>query len=178
MAQRTEHLTRALENRILLLDGAMGTQIQDLGLSEDDYRGERFADHEGQLKGNSDLLTLTQPDAIRDIHRRYLAAGADIIGTNTFTATAVSQADYGLESLSYELNFESARLGREAADEFSATTPDKPRFVAGAVGPTTRAASLSLSPKRISAVATVSFSLTRGIVPQSSRRLSVARAFK
>ena len=143
MAQHTEYLTRALENRILLLDGAMGTQIQGLGLTEDDYRGDRFADHAGQLKGNSDLLSLTQPDAIREIHRRYLSAGADIIGTNTFTATAVSQADYGLEALSYELNVESARLGREAADEFSATTPDKPRFVAGAVGPTTRSASLS-----------------------------------
>jgi len=104
MAQHTEYLTRALENRILLLDGAMGTQIQGLGLTEDDYRGARFADHAGQLKGNSDLLSLTQPDAIRDIHRRYLSAGADIIGTNTFTATAVSQADYGLEALSYELN--------------------------------------------------------------------------
>ena len=132
-----------LNSRILLLDGAMGTQIQDLGFSEDDYRGERFKDHESQLKGNSDLLTLTQPDAIRDIHLKYLKAGSDIVGTNTFTATAVSQADYGLESLSYELNRESARICREAADEITRQTPEKPRFVAGAIGPTTRAASLS-----------------------------------
>ena len=139
----TDILTQALNQRILLLDGAMGTQIQALDLSEDDYRGERFSEHEGQLKGNSDLLSLTQPDAIREIHLNYLHAGADIVGTNTFTATAVSQADYGTEAFSYEINRESARICREAADLVTRETPDRPRFVAGAIGPTTRSASLS-----------------------------------
>ncbi|MBT7370691.1 MAG: methionine synthase, partial [Gammaproteobacteria bacterium] len=139
----TDILTRELKKRILVLDGAMGTQIQDLGLSEDDYRSDRFSDHEGQLLGNSDLLSLTQPKAIRDIHLEYLHAGSDIIGTNTFTATAVSQADYGTEALCYELNFESARIARDAADQITRENPEKPRFVAGAIGPTTRSASLS-----------------------------------
>lgn len=140
---RTSQLTQLLQQRVLLLDGAMGTQIQGLGLTEEDYRGERFADHDGQLKGNSDLLSLTLPDAIKGIHLNYLRAGSDIVGTNTFTASQVSQADYGLESLCYELHYESARLCREAADEMTVQTPEKPRFVAGAIGPTTRSASLS-----------------------------------
>lgn len=136
-------LTHKLNQRIMLLDGAMGTQIQALSLDEDGYRGDRFQDHEGQLKGNSDLLSLTQPDAIRDIHLAYLRAGSDIIGTNTFTATAISQADYGCEALSYEINYKSARIARQAADLVTRETPERPRFVAGAIGPTTRSASLS-----------------------------------
>ena len=140
---QTAVLSQLLQERVLVLDGAMGTEIQALGLTEEDYRGERFQAHDGQLKGNSDLLSLTLPDAIKGIHLKYLNAGSDIIGTNTFTASQVSQADYGLESLCYELYFESARLCREAADEVTAQNPDKPRFVAGAIGPTTRSASLS-----------------------------------
>ena len=138
-----QRLIDILQQRVLVTDGAMGTQIQALGFSEEDYRGTRFADHDGPLKGNNDLLSLTQPAAIREIHRHYLLAGSDIIGTNTFTASQVSQADYGTEALSYELYRESARLAREAADEITARDASKPRFVAGAVGPTTRAASLS-----------------------------------
>ena len=144
MNTKTSHaLTELLNKRILLLDGALGTQIQALRLTEEDYRGDRFTSHEGQLQGNTDLLSLTQPDAIRDIHDAYLQAGSDIISTNTFTATAVSQADYGMEALSYEINFEAARIACESSQAMSKTTPQKPRFVAGAVGPTTRSASLS-----------------------------------
>jgi 5-methyltetrahydrofolate--homocysteine methyltransferase len=131
-----------LRERILVLDGAMGTMIQRLGLTEDDYRGRRFADHPHPLKGNNDLLVLTQPDAIRDIHAAYLAAGSDIIETNTFASTSIAQADYGLERVVRELNREAARLAREAVDAVS--TSDRPRFVAGSIGPMNR--SLSLSP--------------------------------
>ncbi|HEB97881.1 MAG TPA: methionine synthase [Thiotrichales bacterium] len=130
-----------LRERILILDGAMGTMIQRHGLEEADYRGERFADWPSDLKGNNDLLTLTQPDIILGIHRAYLEAGADILETNTFNSNAVSLADYGQEDLVHELNFEAARLARRAADEF--TTPEKPRFVAGVLGPTSRTASIS-----------------------------------
>ncbi len=130
-----------LGERILILDGAMGTMIQGYKLDEAGYRGARFKDHPGDLKGNNDLLSLTQPDIIRDIHAAYLAAGADIVETNTFNATAISLADYQQEDLVYELNFESARLAREAAD--ASATDDKPRFVAGVLGPTNRTASLS-----------------------------------
>ena len=130
-----------LRRRILLLDGAMGTMIQGYGLSEADYRGERFADWPGDLKGNNDLLSLTRPDVIAEIHRRYLAAGADIVETNTFNANRISLADYGMESLAREINAASARLARQAADDFS--TPDRPRFVAGVLGPTNRTASIS-----------------------------------
>nr|WP_028652140.1 methionine synthase [Nocardioides halotolerans] len=137
----TEALTAALRERILVIDGAMGTAIQRDRPSEEGYRGERFADWPTDLQGNNDLLTLTQPEIIAGIHREYLDAGADIIETNTFNATAVSLADYGMEELAYELNHESARLARRAADE--ATTPDRPRYVAGALGPTTRTASIS-----------------------------------
>src|SRR5262245_12403502 len=137
-------LNRALAGRLLILDGAMGTMIQRRGLTEADFRGERFAAHAGDLKGNNDLLVLTRPDVIRDIHREYLAAGADIIETNTFNSNAISQSDYKLEPLCYELNVAAARLAREAADEFTAKTPDRPRFVAGAFGPANR--TLSLSP--------------------------------
>ncbi|MGV6825766.1 MAG: methionine synthase [bacterium] len=138
----TAQLEALLQQRILLLDGAMGTMIQRHGLEEADYRGERFADWATDLKGNNDLLSLTQPDVIRDIHEAYLEAGADIIETNTFNGTQVSMADYQMESLVTELNIASARLAREAADRFS--TEDKPRFVAGVLGPTSR--TLSISP--------------------------------
>ena len=134
-------LEAALKNRILILDGAMGTMIQRHMFEEDDFRGERFAAHNSELKGNNDLLIFTQPEAIQGIHEAYLEAGADIIETNTFSATTISQADYGLESIVYELNVEGAKLARAAADKYS--TPDRPRFVAGGLGPTNRTASMS-----------------------------------
>jgi len=143
LAKRLSKLNEALENRILILDGAMGTMIQLLKFSEEDYRGDRFKDHPSEVKGNNDLLCLTQADSIAKIHRQYLDAGADIIETNTFNSTKVSQADYGMEELVYELNFEAARIARIEADKKSLETPDKPRFVAGAVGPTSRTASIS-----------------------------------
>ena len=132
-----------LEKRILILDGAMGTMIQRHKLEEEDFRGNRFKDFEHPLKGNNDLLSLTRPDIIRDIHREYYASGADIAETNTFSGTTIAQADYHLEDIVYELNYESARLAREAADEFTAKEPHKPRFVAGSLGPTNRTASMS-----------------------------------
>jgi len=140
---RTELLKAQLEKRILILDGAMGTMIQSYQLDEAGYRGERFKDHPYDLKGDNDLLSLTQPKIIADIHAAYLQAGADIISTNTFNATAISQADYHMEAAVYEINRESARLAREAADAMTASTPDKPRFVAGALGPTNKTASIS-----------------------------------
>ena len=127
--------------RILVIDGAMGTMIQGRRFDEAAFRAERFKDWERDLKGNNDLLILTQPDAIRDIHRQYFEAGADIVETNTFSSTTIAQADYGMEALAYELNREGARLAREAADATS--TAAKPRFVAGAIGPTNRTASIS-----------------------------------
>jgi len=132
-----------LRKRILILDGAMGTMIQRHKFEEEDYRGSRFADHGCDLKGNNDLLVLTQPDIIRDIHTAYLEAGADIIETNTFNSTSIAQADYKLESIVAELNVEAAKVAREAADRMTARTPDKPRFVAGVIGPTNRTASIS-----------------------------------
>jgi 5-methyltetrahydrofolate--homocysteine methyltransferase len=140
---RIEALHQAVQERIVILDGAMGTMIQLLGLTEEDYRGERFSDFPNELKGNNDLLVLTKPDAIAKIHRQYLDAGADIIGTNTFNSTKVSQADYGLEDIVYELNFEAARIARIEADKKTEEEPSRPRFVAGAVGPTSRTASIS-----------------------------------
>src|SRR5918998_1257387 len=140
---RLERFRAALKERILVLDCAMGTMIQSYGLSEDDYRGGRFADHPGELKGNNDLLSITQPGIIRDIHEAVLDVGADIVETNTFSSTSIAQSDYGMEGLAYELNFEAARVAREAADAYTDKTPDKPRFVAGALGPTNRTASLS-----------------------------------
>lgn len=140
---RTERLQQLLTERILVMDGAMGTLIQGLGLTEEDYRGERFKDHPSELKGNNELLVLTRPDAIKDIHLKYLRSGSDIIETDTFTANKVSQSDYGTQDLTREINREAARIAREACDEVSRDTPSKPRFVAGAVGPTTRSASLS-----------------------------------
>lgn len=140
---RQQALQDALQQRILVLDGAMGTMIQSHKLTEEDFRGERFADWAQDLQGNNDLLILTQPKLIQDIERAYLDAGADIIETNTFNSTQISQADYGLESIAYELNFEGARIAREVADEKTLETPDKPRFVAGVLGPTSRTCSLS-----------------------------------
>jgi len=132
-----------LQKRILILDGAMGTMIQSYRLSEQDYRGARFKDHPGDLKGNNDLLSITQPQIIGAIHRAYLEAGADIIETNTFNSTSVAMADYRMEGLVYELNLAGAKVARAAADEYSANTPDQPRFVTGVLGPTNRTASIS-----------------------------------
>jgi len=136
-------LENVLKERILLLDGAMGTMIQRCRLSESDFRGERFVDHPSELQGNNDLLSLTQPEIITRIHSDYLAAGSDVIETNTFNANRISQADYHLEDLAYELNLASARLARAAADRSTRRDPDRPRFVAGALGPTNRTASIS-----------------------------------
>jgi len=139
----TDELRAALTERILVMDGAMGTMIQREGLSEEDYRGERFADWPSDLKGNNDLLSLTQPDIISGIHTAYLEAGADLVETNTFNAQKISLADYGMEDLAYEINLESARLARRACDAMTQRTPDRPRWVLGALGPTNRTASIS-----------------------------------
>jgi 5-methyltetrahydrofolate--homocysteine methyltransferase len=132
-----------LKKRILVIDGAMGTMIQRYQLTEEDFRGERFANHHSDLKGNNDLLNITRPDIIKTIHKEYLDAGADIIETNTFSTQRISLADYKLEDLAYELSYEGARIAREVVDEYNQLTPEKPRFVAGAIGPTNRTASLS-----------------------------------
>ncbi len=136
-------ITELLKSRILVLDGAMGTMIQRHKFSEEDYRGERFADYPSPLQGNNDLLSLTQPEAILDIHRKYFEAGADIAETNTFSSTSVAMADYDMQELVYELNVASAQLAKKAADEYTAKTPDKPRYVAGSMGPTNKTASMS-----------------------------------
>jgi 5-methyltetrahydrofolate--homocysteine methyltransferase len=138
---RGQALPAVLQQRIAIIDGAMGTMIQRYKLTEADFRGERFKDHGKDLKGNNDLLQLTRPDVIREIHEKYLAAGADIIETNTFGATSIAQEDYGLGHVARELNVAAAKVARAAADAYS--TPDKPRFVAGALGPTPRTASIS-----------------------------------
>jgi 5-methyltetrahydrofolate--homocysteine methyltransferase len=138
---RAAQLPELLQQRILILDGAMGTMIQRYKLGEADYRGTRFQDHARDLKGNNELLQFTRPDVITEIHEGYLAAGADLIETNTFGATRIAQEDYGLEAVAREMNVAGARLARAACDKFS--TPDKPRFVAGAFGPTPRTASIS-----------------------------------
>src|SRR5712671_4008994 len=140
---RTAELEALLRERIVIIDGAMGTMIQTYQLEEAAYRGDRFREWRKDLKGNNDLLNVTRPQIIEEIHRKYLEAGADIIETNTFNAQAISMADYGMASLSFEMNVEAAKLAREAADNYTALTPDKPRFVAGAIGPTNRTASLS-----------------------------------
>ncbi len=134
-------LADILQHRIAIIDGAMGTMIQRYKLTEADFRGPRFADHAKDLKGNNDLLVLTRPDVIKEIHGQYLAAGADLIETNTFGSTSIAQEDYGLGHIAREMNVAAARIAREAADAYS--TPDKPRFVAGALGPTPRTASIS-----------------------------------
>ncbi|MGE5442198.1 MAG: homocysteine S-methyltransferase family protein [Bacteroidota bacterium] len=140
---RLAALAAALRRRIVVLDGAMGTMLQKHGLEETDYRGERFRDWPRDLKGDNDLLSLTQPDLIRDIHRLYLEAGADIIETNTFNSNRISLADYGQEAFAREFNVAGATLARQAADVMTERTPDKPRLVAGAIGPTNRTASIS-----------------------------------
>ncbi|GAO92779.1 Vitamin B12-dependent methionine synthase [Pseudomonas syringae pv. actinidiae] len=140
---RHQAFITALKQRILILDGGMGTMIQSYRLEEEDYRGKRFAEWPSDVKGNNDLLILTRPDVIGAIEKAYLDAGADILETNTFNATQVSQADYGMESIVYELNVEGARLARKVADAKTLETPDKPRFVAGVLGPTSRTCSLS-----------------------------------
>ncbi len=141
--ERIAALKREARERILMLDGAMGTMIQRYKLDEAGYRGARFKDFKRDLKGNNDLLVLTQPTIISEIHNAYLEAGADIIETNTFNAQAISQADYGLADVAYEMNVAAAKLAREAADAWTKKTPEKPRFVAGAIGPTNRTASIS-----------------------------------
>lgn len=141
--ERIAALHKAIKERIMILDGAMGTMIQRYKLSEEDYRGERFKDHSHDLKGDNDLLVLTQPAIIREIHDAYYEAGADFATTNTFNANAISQADYALQDLAYEMNVAAASLAREVADAWTDKTPARPRFVAGALGPTNRTASIS-----------------------------------
>jgi len=132
-----------IKKRILVLDGAMGTMIQQYNFTEEDYRGEQFKDFHISVKGNNDMLSLTQPEAIKEIHKKYLEAGADIIETNTFSGTTIAMADYEMEEFVYELNFQSAKLAKEAAQEFTVKNPLKPRFVAGSMGPTNKTASMS-----------------------------------
>ena len=132
-----------LKQKILVLDGAMGTMIQQYKFSEPEYRGTRFKDHPSDVQGNNDLLSLTQPEAIRTIHEKYLEVGADIIETNTFSSTSIGMADYDMETLVYDLNFESAKIAKQAALKYSNLNPEKPRFVAGSIGPTNRTASMS-----------------------------------
>ena len=138
-----EEIQKILQNRILVLDGAMGTMLQAYKFSEEDFRGERFKDYPTSLKGNNDLLSITQPIAIKEIHAKYFEAGADIVETNTFSSTTVGMADYQMENLIYELNYQSAKLAKEVAVEFTTKEPHKPRFVAGSIGPTNRTASMS-----------------------------------
>lgn len=137
------NIYKEIQERILVLDGAMGTMLQAYNFSEEDFRGERFKEHPIPLQGNNDLLSITQPAAIKEIHRKYFEAGADIIETNTFSGTTIAMADYQLEDLVYELNYQSAKIAKEVADAFTAKAPQKPRFVAGSIGPTNRTASMS-----------------------------------
>jgi len=136
-------LNEILKERILILDGAMGTMIQRHKLEEDDFRGDRWPNHPSPLKGNNDLLSITRPEIIKDIHRQYYEAGADFAETNTFSGTTIAQADYGLEEAVYDINFQSAKIAKEVAEEMTAKEPHKPRFVIGTMGPTNRTASLS-----------------------------------
>jgi len=136
-------IREVIKKRILVLDGAMGTMLQRYNFTEADFRGDRFKDYPTSLKGNNDLLSLTQPNAIADVHRKYFEAGADIVETNTFSGTTIAMADYEMEDLVYELNFESAKIAKYVASEFTNKNPEKPRFVAGSIGPTNRTASLS-----------------------------------
>lgn len=137
------NIYQTIQKRILVLDGAMGTMLQRYDFSEVDFRGKRFKDYPTSLKGNNDLLSLTQPEAIAEIHRKYFQAGADIVETNTFSGTTIAMADYQMEDLVYELNYESAKIAKRVADEFSKQNTEKPRYVAGSIGPTNRTASLS-----------------------------------
>jgi len=136
-------ITEVIKNRILVLDGAMGTMLQAYKFSEEDFRGERFKEYPIPLQGNNDLLSITKPEAIKTIHASYFEAGADIIETNTFSGTTIAMADYQMEDLVYELNYQSAKIAKEVAEEYTAREPNKPRFVAGAIGPTNRTASMS-----------------------------------
>ncbi|PTX63678.1 5-methyltetrahydrofolate--homocysteine methyltransferase [Kordia periserrulae] len=138
-----KNIWNELEKRILVLDGAMGTMLQAYKFTEKDFRGERFKDFNVSLQGNNDLLSITQPHAIKEVHAKYFAAGADIVETNTFSGTTIAMADYEMEDLVYELNYESAKIAKEVADEFTAKEPYKPRFVAGSIGPTNKTASMS-----------------------------------
>jgi 5-methyltetrahydrofolate--homocysteine methyltransferase len=137
------NIWQELEKRILVLDGAMGTMLQQYKFTEEDFRSERFKDFHIPLQGNNDLLSITQPKAIKEIHTKYLEAGADIIETNTFSGTSIAMADYELEDIVYELNYQSAIIAKEAAQEFTLKTPEQPRFVAGSIGPTNKTASMS-----------------------------------
>lgn len=137
------NIKQALQNRILVLDGAMGTMLQAYNFTEADFRGERFKDYSTPLQGNNDLLSITQPEAIKTIHAKYFEAGADIVETNTFSGTSIAMADYQMEDLVYELNFQSAKIAKEVAEEFTNMEPHKPRFVAGSIGPTNKTASMS-----------------------------------
>lgn len=136
-------INEILKKRILVLDGAMGTMLQEYNFSEEDYRGEQFKDYHLPVKGNNDLLSLTQPHAIAEVHAKYFEAGADIVETNTFSGTTIAMADYEMEHLVYELNFHSAKIAKHVANEFTAKNPNKPRFVAGSIGPTNKTASIS-----------------------------------
>jgi 5-methyltetrahydrofolate--homocysteine methyltransferase len=136
-------IVKQMKDRILILDGAMGTMLQRYKFSEEDFRGERFKDFHTSVKGNNDLLSLTQPEAIADVHRKYFEAGADIVETNTFSGTTIAMADYDMEDLVYELNFQSAKIAKQVAEEITKKEPHKPRFVAGAMGPTNKTASMS-----------------------------------
>lgn len=136
-------IQQALQNRTLILDGAMGTMLQRYKFSEADFRGERFKNFHKSVQGNNDLLSITQPQAIAEIHSKYFAAGADIVETNTFSSTTIAMADYDMQDLVYELNYESAKIAKKVAEEFTAKEPNKPRFVAGAIGPTNKTASMS-----------------------------------
>ncbi|TCK67469.1 5-methyltetrahydrofolate--homocysteine methyltransferase [Winogradskyella wandonensis] len=137
------NIVKEIQKRILVLDGAMGTMLQQYNFTEEDFRGERFKDYPLPLKGNNDLLSLTQPQAIAEIHQKYFEAGADIVETNTFSGTTIAMADYQMEDLVYELNYESAKIAKQVAEEFTELNPKKPRFVAGSIGPTNRTASMS-----------------------------------
>lgn len=137
------NIKEEIQKRILVLDGAMGTMIQQYRFSEEEYRGTPFKDFHVSVKGNNDMLSITQPQAIKEIHRKYLEAGADIIETNTFSSTTIAMADYEMEDYVYEINFQSAKIAKEVADEFTAKNPNKPRFVAGSIGPTNKTASMS-----------------------------------
>ena len=138
-----QNIIEILSKKILVLDGAMGTMIQQYKFSESDYRGDRFKDHPSSVQGNNDLLSLTQPEAIKTIHEKYLEVGADIIETNTFSSTSIGMADYNMESIVYDLNYESAKIAKEVANKYNLIDPSKPRFVAGSIGPTNRTASMS-----------------------------------
>ncbi|CAA0249590.1 homocysteine S-methyltransferase family protein [Tenacibaculum maritimum] len=137
------NIYQEIQKRILVLDGAMGTMLQEYKFTEDDFRGKRFKNYPIPLKGNNDLLSITQPEAVKEVHRKYFIAGADIVETNTFSGTTIAMADYQMEDLVYELNYQSAKIAKQVAQEFTKNTPSKPRFVAGAMGPTNRTASMS-----------------------------------